>query len=319
MKKHFFLLYVVLSFSYTLSAKTHDTLSLNDLVILSQKSVTDAANYICANVKGFDRECFLIGTFDDNTGHYQTFTANKSIHDVNDSVKWIFNDFLEFNPDTMAYQRITTYGNDRSNEDLALLAVALFKKDHPDMRALRVCDVCCPGKRHYGSEIKSCFYDPEDSVCRRNNAAVVSPPYETEIYSSTLVKITADFFSYENTLRHISSGGNISYRGVIKRNKLSTKEQKISFLTGIFMRYGCEKIVDYSDTYSIFIRSSGSLAALCCDILKETGCEHVAYVDLPVGRQIIFTPSVEILNLKQITYRVEMELRKNMIIFGLEQ
>jgi hypothetical protein len=67
-----------------ISAKTADTLSLNDLTVLSQKSIADAKDALYESVKNFDRECFLIGTFDDDMEHYQTFTANKSIDDVND-------------------------------------------------------------------------------------------------------------------------------------------------------------------------------------------------------------------------------------------
>jgi hypothetical protein len=323
MNKIFFLLSIALSFSGIISAKTTDTLSFNDLVALSQKSIADAKDFLYENVKGFDRECFFIGTFDDDMEHYQTFTANKSINDVNDSVQWMFKKCLEFIPDTMAYQRITTYKRDMSNERLALLVVALFKKEYPDMRALRVCDVCCPARKHYGSEIKS-YYDLEDPICRRDNTGNTTgmdPPYEIVIYSSTLSKTIAGFFSFGTLPCVISSGGDVGYRGFIKKNKLSTKEQKMSFLTGVFMRYGCDDCncienSDYSDTYSILIRNSNSTATLCCDILKEMGCEQIAYIDmLPLGRQIIFTPSVDIWNLNKIIYRANMELRKNMIVF----
>jgi hypothetical protein len=290
----------------------------NNLIALSQSSVKNAVNLLYEGIKDFDRECFLIGTFDDDMEHYQTFTANKSVNDINDSVKCMFKNRLEFIPDTMAYQRITTYKRDMDNENLALLAVALFKKDYPDMRALRVCEAsCCPERKHYGSEIRS-FYDPEDSVCRWNpNDKLSGPACEIVLYSSALTKVTAGFFNF-GTLPHvISSGGDIGYRGFIKKEKLSTKERKISFLTGVLMRYGHIDNDDYPGTYSILIRNSNSTAALCCDILKEMGCEHVEYVDMPpFGRQIIFTPSIEVWKLKETVYNVNMELRSNMFIFG---
>jgi hypothetical protein len=298
------------------SAKTADTLFLSDLDSLSQKWVTDAVDALYANIEGFDKEAFLIGTFDDDIEHYQTFTANKSINDINDSVKWMFADCLEFIPDTMAYQRITTYGNDMKNEDLALLTVALFKKDYPDMRALRVCNVS-QYRKHYGSEIRS-HYDPADSVCNRNNTAMSNSPYEIALYSSTLAKRVAGFFNFDNTLPYvISSGGDIGYRGVINSSKLLTKGQKMSFLIGVFMRHGCDNCISLDnslDTYSILMRNFNSSAALCSDILKEAGCEHISHVDFShvilqfIRRQIIFIPSAEIRNLIKIAYDVDLKL-----------
>jgi hypothetical protein len=317
MKTIILFLFVALSSSSITSAKTADTLTLTDLHVLSQKSVENAVNLLYREIENFDRECFLIGTFDDDMEHYQTFTANRSVNDINDSMKWMFKNRLEFIPDTMAYQRITTYKRDMGNVDLALLAVALFKEDYPDMRALRVCEAsCCPERKHYGSEIRN-FYDPEDSVCRRNSSDKLSgPAYEIILYSSSLAKITAGFFNF-GTLPHvISSGGDIGYRGTVKKEKLSTKERKISFLTGILMRYGHIDNDDWPGTYSILISNSSSTASLCCDILKEMGCEHVEYVDMqPFGRQIIFIPSIEVWKLNGTVYNVNMELRSNMIIF----
>jgi hypothetical protein len=93
----------------------------------------------------------------------------------------------------------------------------------------------------------------------------------------------------------------------------------MSFLLGILMRYSCSYNCvcdENSNVYSIVIRNSNSIAALCYDILKEMNCEHVAYVDLlPIGQQIVFTPSAEVRNLDRIAYHIKMELRKNMISF----
>jgi hypothetical protein len=277
-----------------------------DIIALSQNTATNAVKLLYEGIKDFDRECFLIGALDDDMGHYQTFTANKSINDVDDSVKWMFERVFKFMPDTMAYQRITTYGNDPWKIDFALITVSLFKKDYPDLRALRACKCCHPSEKYYGSEVKS-HYDPEDSTCKK--------AFEIELYSSSLAKIIAGYydFDYEKRLPHvISSGGDIGYRGLIKKEKISTQAQKLSFLAGVFMRYGCHSTVNgFFDYHEIPVFNSLSLATVCSAILKETGCEHVGYIDndkTSDRQKIIFTLSSEVTKLKNLVYDVKMKM-----------
>jgi hypothetical protein len=297
-----------------ISVISQKPLTYDDLVALSQSSVANAVNLLCDGIKDFDRECFLTGSMDDNMGHYQTFTANKSIDDVDDDMKWMFENVFQFIPDTMACQRITTYGTYTWQTDLALIVVSLFKKDYPDFRALRVCTHCCPLKKYYGSEIKS-HYDPKDSICKRTDA--LTPAFAIELYSSSLAKVTAGYydFDYEKQLLPvISSGGEIGYRGFINKEKISTQAQKLSFLTGFFMRYGCSKTGNAG--YSISVSNSLSAATVCMAILKETGCGHVDYIDeVPDGHKIIFTPSPAIADLMFLIQRINGEITDKLLAF----
>jgi hypothetical protein len=282
-----------------------------DIIALSQNTAANAVKLLYERIKDFDRECFLIGALDDNIGHYQTFTANRSVDDIDDSVKWMFEKVFKFMPDTMAHQRITTYGNDLWTINLALITVSLFKKDYPDIRALRVCTCtrCYPSRKYYGSEVKS-HYDPEDSICRK--------VFEIELYSSSLAKVIAGYydFDYEKRLLPvISSGGDVGYRGIINKKKISTQAQKLSFLAGVFMRYGCSNTVNgFSGYHKIPVFNSLSLATVCSAILKETGCEHVVYIDnidnnrTPVRQKILFTPSSEVWNLENVIHDVRIAM-----------
>jgi hypothetical protein len=309
------LILVLFLFSNISVTSQKKPLTYNDLIARSQSSATNAVNLLCEGIKDFDRECFLTGTLDDNMGHYQTFTANRSVDDVDNNVKWMFENGFRFTPDTMAYQRITTYGSNVWQTDLALIAVSLFKEDYPDFRALRVCTHCRPLKKHYGSEIKS-HYDPEDSICKRTNA--VMPPFAIELYSPSLAKIIAGYynFDYERQLLPVlSSGGDIGYRGLVNKEKISTQAQKLSFLAGFLMRYGCSK---NGNTGYCDISVSGSLSAAtaCAAILKETGCEHAAYIDkVPDGHKIIFTPSSEVKKLMLLIEKVMEEMVNKQLAF----
>jgi hypothetical protein len=174
-----------------------------DIVALSQKTAAKAVTLLYEGIKDFDRECFLTGTLDDNMGHYQTFTANKSIDDVDNDMKWMFENGIQFVPDTMAYQRITNYENNLRQIDLTLIVASLFKKNYPDFRVLRVWTHCHPLEKHYGSEIKS-HYDPEDLIYKRTH------PFVIELYSSSVAKLMSGYYNFDYKKRFlpvISSGG----------------------------------------------------------------------------------------------------------------
>jgi hypothetical protein len=306
-------LILVLFLLSNISVISQKPLVYDDLIARSQSSATDAANLLYKEIKDFDRECFLIGTLDDDMGHYQTFTANKFIDDVDNDMKWMFENGFQFMSDTMVCQRITTYGTYAWQIDLALIVVSLFKKDYPDFRALRVCTHCYPLKKHYGSEIKS-QYDPKDSICKRTNVAM--PPFAIELYSSSLAKVTAGYYNFDyekQLLPVISSGGDIGYRGFINKEKISTQAQKLSFLAGFFMRYGCS---DFGYYYDIPVPNSLSAATVCTAILKETGCEHVDYIDkTPDGHKIIFTPSPEVTMLMFLIQKMNEEMTNKQLAF----
>ncbi|MDR1340739.1 MAG: hypothetical protein LBK58_11905 [Prevotellaceae bacterium] len=242
-----------------------------DLEKWTRKEMANTVDWLYDNFKDFDRECFLTGTLDDSYGHYQTFTANKSGDDINDKVKWLFRKDLKFVPDTVRRQRITTYGR---RSDLVLFVTALFKNDYPDLRALRVCPVS-PLVRYYGSEVKTAL-DPKDPVFNYTTG------FEIELLSSSLAKTVAGYYNFDyDKVSDVSSGGDIGYPGVIKKEKIATEAQKMSFLAGVFMRYECIAHPDDSIRHTILIRNSLSTAKECVDILKEFTCNNIRII--PTG------------------------------------
>jgi hypothetical protein len=234
----------------------------------------------------FDKECFLTGTLDDNNGHYQTFTANKSSDEINDKVKWLFRKDLKFIPDTMRRHRITAYG--QHDDLLALFITALFKNDYPDLRALRVCSVC-PFVRHYGNEIKTADGN-KDPVCNSTT------DFDIELFSLSLAKTVAGYYNFDyDNVSAVSSGGDIGYRGVINKEKIRTDAQKMSFLAGVFLRYGRLKNPDGSYSIPIPLHST---AKECVDILKEFGCDNVKEIRTKYKEEyIVFNASSKIKDL----------------------
>jgi hypothetical protein len=286
MKKLIFIFAIALTLLCNISVKSQS----EELLERTQKEMSKTVDWLYDSFKDFDRECFLTGTLDDSDGHYQTFTANKSRDDINDKVKWLFRKDLKFVPDTMRCQRITAYT--WRDDMLALFVTALFKNDYPDLRALRVCSIS-PFMRHYGSEIKTVDGN-RDPVC--SNAT----DFDIELLSPSLAKTVAGYyhFNYDN-VSAVSSGGDIGYAGVINRDKIAADAQKMSFLVGVFIRYGYSKNPDNSiSRYSVHIPNSLSTAKECVDILKEFACTDVK--ETSTG-YIVFDASNKIIDLISLT------------------
>jgi hypothetical protein len=278
-----------------------------DMEEWTQKKIAKAVDYFHDNFKDFDRECFLIGALDDNSGHYQTFTANKSSAEIDDKVKWLFRKDLKFIPDTMRRQCVTL--GDDDYEELALFVTALLNSDYPDLRAFRVCSVR-PFVRYYGSEIRSTL--DKDPVCNYKSG------YDIELFSPSLAKTVAGYYNFDyDSVLTISSGGDIGYRGVINSEKIATDMQKLSFLTGVIMRYDepwiteNDKKLDDEGNYSLRIPNSLSTAKTCVDILKEFGCENVK--EIPSEHKIVFKVSDRIRNLIIQSYNLRMKMSVTLV------
>jgi hypothetical protein len=260
MKKLVFIFAVALALLCNISVKSQS----EDLVKRTQEEMVKTVDWLYERFKDFDMECFLVGTLGDKNGYYQTFTANKSRDEINDKVKWMFEKDLEFIPDAMRCQRITTY--EWRHDILALFVIALFKNDYADLRALRVYSVY-PFIRHYNNEIKTADGNRDSE---KN--------YDVELFSPSLAKTIAGYYNFDyDNVSTVSSGGDIGYRGVINSAKIATEAQKMSFLAGVFIRYHCFYPYDPDDSskYSITIPDSFSTLKECIDILKEFDCDIV--------------------------------------------
>jgi hypothetical protein len=187
----------------------------------------------------------------------------------------------------MRCQRITTYGN---NGILALFVTALFKNGYSDLRTLRVCSVR-PFLRYYGSEVKTTA-DPKDPVCNSTT------DFEIELFSSSLAKTVAGYYQFDqDNVSALSSGGDIGYSGAIHKERIATDAQKMSFLAGVFMRYGRAGNPNDSSRYSIHVPVSFSTAKACVDILKEFGCRNIKETQTIRSEYIAFNASDKIRDL----------------------
>ncbi|MDR1331591.1 MAG: hypothetical protein LBK07_05745 [Tannerella sp.] len=120
-----------------------------------------------------------------------------------------------------------------------------------------------------------------------------------------------DYYSYKSYYRNIS--GEAVYTGRIRKEKINTPEQKLSFLAGLFFRYGC---LTYISGY-YFSGTGAYKADLCIDFLLDLNCEvrRDVYPFPPFfpGNQIIyFTPSEEV---QEMIKHIENPYRKDLMMW----
>ncbi|MDR2643926.1 MAG: hypothetical protein LBC74_14185 [Planctomycetaceae bacterium] len=276
-----------------------------------KEDVEIAKELLLNSIANFDRVCFLLGTIDDNNGHYQTFTSNKTLEEVVDEVKWMFNNDI-FISDTMSYQRVTNFDNQR---DIALLVKELFKSDYQDM-SLRWTN-CDNGIRYhsYGSEIFDINDVPDSTICKKDKTCCIT------LFSASLAKLTANYYAFDyekNQSIIISTGGDIGYKGFLKKEKIETTAQKASFLTGVFLRYGCIQTDDYGeDTFVILFRKKPlSTAQVCTALLQELGCEDIVFFESPpLTQSIVFKPSADVMRLIYLIPKLRETALWNLIAY----
>ena len=148
-----------------------------------------------------------------------------------------------------------------------------------------------------------------------------------KIYSPTLSQKIDDYYNYKPSAIRTGARDTV-YAGNLKKEIFETKKQKLSFLLGVYSRYGIDvgnihqffqmfkkenlfkedKEYD-STTYAILsMPNAPTKARLCEEFLKELACEDVEYIyrkSIPAGNFVIFKPSDEILKIMNEATRLD--------------
>ncbi|WP_248724105.1 hypothetical protein [Seonamhaeicola sp. ML3] len=133
-----------------------------------------------------------------------------------------------------------------------------------------------------------------------------------ELHSKTLCKRIESFYTYEPSGRGTFTGDmafkkinfdtiadlpnfikthyDTIYQGNLRPEKFNTEIQKLSFVTGAYVRYGWKK----DSLYQISVANSTSKVKLLDTLLKELGCDDVNYemrMAIPASHKVSFKPT----------------------------
>jgi hypothetical protein len=144
----------------------------------------------------------------------------------------------------------------------------------------------------------------------------ISKKNEFELYSKALAKRIESFYSYKASGRmayhgqddfeklnldsltktpdFYSTNFDTIYTGRLKLNVFETEKQKLSFITGAYVRYGWH--VD--SLYHIRVFNSISKVRILNELLKDVGCTNVEYEIkkgyIPTGHTVSFFPTEQL-------------------------
>lgn len=172
------------------------------------------------------------------------------------------------------------------------------------------------------SEKQLCF--AIDSIFKISNPDIefsssvhkISKKDEYELHSKTLAEKITSFYSYRPSGRMAYTGEeeierlnldsltktpdfyssyfDTIYTGRLKTNVFETDKQKISFVTGAYVRYGWNT----DSLYQIRIFNSVSKVRILNDLLIQLGCDNVDYEIkkgyIPTGHTVSFIPTVQL-------------------------
>jgi len=169
-------------------------------------------------------------------------------------------------------------------------------------------DIMSQGDLKHALFIDSLFNLDYSDITIVNNGA----PQGIKIYSPSLSLKIDDFYDYRPE-RHWTLQGDTIHSGHLKKEMFETEKQKLSFLLGVYLRYGFGKdrtntviqslkrdnLLEGNKEYeNVFSMSNApSKAKVCVELLKELDC-NAEYVmrqtTIPVGHFVIFIPSNKI-------------------------
>lgn len=200
-----------------------------------------------------DNECFLVGTLSDYMGREKY-------------------ERVEY--------RVDKYS--QSEKRLCLAIDSIFEKSYPDL--------IFSSSVHKSSK-RDQFELHSNKLTAKIELFYTYKPSGRGALKSDIDIDSLSLDSLTKTKDFITESFDTIYTGILKSNMFETEQQKLSFITGAYVRFG-----GHGDSlYHISIANSVSKVRVLDEFLKDIGCANVKYElrngYIPVGHSVHFKPT----------------------------
>jgi len=169
----------------------------------------------------------------------------------------------------------------QSEKQLCLAIDSIFKKTYPDLV--------------FSSSVHKISKKDEYELHSKKLAKKIESFYTFKYSGRGTAKKFIDFDSMNidslvKTGNFIEKYYDTIYEGSLKSKVFETEKQKLSFITGAYVRYGSQ--VD--SLYRIRVFNSSSKVKILDELLKDIGCTNVDYdikQTIPTGHTVSFIPT----------------------------
>lgn len=138
------------------------------------------------------------------------------------------------------------------------------------------------------NKIDSLLIDKYDDLVIENIESKITYNISTKMYSKKLAEKINSNYTFDKF--NLSNNNDTIFYGILKPKILETELQKISFIIGVYSRFGEQK----NGKYCIRLFNSTSKFNKCEKILKELNCENIEtelIKNIPLNQLVYFKPS----------------------------
>lgn len=169
----------------------------------------------------------------------------------------------------------------QSEKQLCLAIDSIFKKTYPDLK--------------FSSSVDQISKKDEFELHSKKLAEKIESFYSFKYSGRGTTKKYIDFDSM-NIDSLVKTGNFIEkyydsiFEGSLKRKVFETEKQKLSFITGAYVRYGSH----IDSVYQIKVFNSNSKVKVLEELLKDVDCKNVVYdikLAIPTGHTVSFIPT----------------------------
>lgn len=132
-----------------------------------------------------------------------------------------------------------------------------------------------------------------------------------EIYSTAIEKEFEQYYNYKPSNSYTSKTHEPILKGVLNPDVFKNDQQKLSFLAGVYSRFG----QDNDTAYCIRVANSMSKVQICNQLLKEFNCKPYYEIvnNIPTGHVLYFHPDKKVKRYLDKYNTLRKEIDKAMI------